>query len=207
GNTGQASFYDVRYATSPITAATWGFATRVLAEPGPKTAGSAESFTVAGLDPSTTYYFALKVRDNQGNESALSNVARGTTAAAATLFGDDMENGTNGWTGTGLWHQSTLRAYSPVTAWYYGIDATKNYDTGAVNSGNLTSPPISLTNGVAPVLIYREWRQVEDMPIADSAQVQISTDGVVWTTVRQSEQTTALVPVNWQKRAAEFFGW
>jgi hypothetical protein len=48
----------------------------------------AESFTVWGLDPSTTYYFALKVRDEMGNESGLSNVTSVTTDLAVPLFSD-----------------------------------------------------------------------------------------------------------------------
>src|SRR5207247_3365169 len=107
GASGRASFYDIRYATTPITSSTWGAATPVPGEPGPQAAGAPETFTVTGLDPSTTYYFALKVRDNMGNESAPSNIATGTTTAATTLFSDTMENGANGWTSSGLWHQST----------------------------------------------------------------------------------------------------
>jgi hypothetical protein len=46
--------------------------------PAPKPAGSLEQFTVTGLIPSTTYYFAIKARDAAGNAS-LSNVATATT--------------------------------------------------------------------------------------------------------------------------------
>src|SRR5262249_37843000 len=207
GSTGRAGFYDLRYATAPITKATWETATRVLGEPGPKPSGATESFTVLGLDPSTTYYFALKVRDNMGNESALSDVASATTAAAATLFADNMENGANGWSSSGLWHQSTSRANSPTASWYYGVEATRTYDTGAANSGQLTSPTINLVGAVHPVLSYREWRQVEDVPDFDSAKVQVSTSPNKWDTLSQSAFTTAVVPVNWQNRATAFLGW
>src|SRR5262249_50087371 len=139
GTTGRAGFYDLRFSTSPITDASWDVAIRALGEPGPKPAGTAERFTGSGLDPATTDYFSLKVRDNMGNESTLSDVAAGTTTAATTVFSDHMENGTNGWTSSGLWHESTLRANSLATAWYYGSEATRTYDTGTVNSGLLTS--------------------------------------------------------------------
>src|SRR5262249_48193177 len=148
-----------------------------------------------------------KVRDDMGNESVLSNVAAGTTAPAATLFSDQMENGPGGWTATGLWHQSVLRAYSPTTSWYYGIDATRIYRTGAANSGQLTSPAINLAGAAHPVLIYREWRQVEDVPGVDSAQVQVSTSPNKWDTLSQSEFSTAVVPIDWQYRATAFLGW
>jgi hypothetical protein len=121
GSKGRASFYDLRYATSPITSSNWDQAVRAMGEPGPNPAGAAEGFTVVGLDPSTTYSFALKVRDDMGNESGPSNIASATTKPAAVLFSDTMENGVNGWTPSGLWHQSTLRAQSGTTSWYYGV--------------------------------------------------------------------------------------
>jgi len=79
GNTGTASEYDIRYATSPITDANWSSATQVSGEPSPKAAGGSESFTVAGLAASTTYYFALKTADDVPNWSLLSNSASGGT--------------------------------------------------------------------------------------------------------------------------------
>ena len=206
GTVGRAGFYDLRYATSPITNATWGAATRALGEPGPKPAGSAETFAVSGLDPDTTYYFALRARDDMGNESAPSNVGSGTTAPAAVVFADDMEHGLNGWTATGLWHQSVLRSNSPETSWYYGQESTRNYDTGAANGGLLVSPAINLKNPTHPVLIYREWRQVEDITFADSARLEVGTGQNNWQAVSQSEFSTAVDPLNWQYRAATI-GW
>jgi formylglycine-generating enzyme required for sulfatase activity/phosphodiesterase/alkaline phosphatase D-like protein len=79
---GTASLYDVRYSTSPMTEANWGSATQAEGEPAPKASGQPESFAVTGLDGSTTYHFALKVRDEvdePGHWSALSDVAAGTT--------------------------------------------------------------------------------------------------------------------------------
>jgi subtilisin family serine protease len=207
GTAGQAAFYDLRYATSPITNATWDAATRVLGELDPKPAGSTEFFTVTGLDPIRTYYFALKVRDDQGNLSTQSNVASGATTAAATLFSDNVETGLNGWTASGLWHQSTARASSPTMSWYYGLEATHTYDTGAANSGTLTSPVIDLRGSTHPVLIYREWRQVEDVNTLDHALVQISTQPYHnWETLAQSELSTSLDPLNWQGRLSGL-GW
>ncbi|SFA82425.1 Fibronectin type III domain-containing protein [Cohnella sp. OV330] len=84
GNTGTAVAYDLRYATSAITSSNWSSATSVSGVPAPKAAGSAEAFTVAGLTPGTTYYFALKAKDLV-NESPISNVAIVTTPAADTV--------------------------------------------------------------------------------------------------------------------------
>jgi len=77
--TGTAASYDVRYSTAPITAANWSTATQVSGEPTPKASGAAESFTVPGLGRQVTYYFAVRVADEAGNASALSNVPSATT--------------------------------------------------------------------------------------------------------------------------------
>jgi phosphodiesterase/alkaline phosphatase D-like protein len=77
--TGTAATYDLRYSTSPITLANWAAATQVSGEPAPAAAGTSQSHTVTGLSRQVTYYFALRVADDAGNPSALSNVPSGTT--------------------------------------------------------------------------------------------------------------------------------
>jgi hypothetical protein len=81
--TGTAASYDVRYATSPITAANWASATPVTGEPTPGSAGTLQSHVVRGLSRQVTYYFAVKVMDDAGNVSALSNVPSATTPDTA----------------------------------------------------------------------------------------------------------------------------
>jgi hypothetical protein len=75
GNSGRATAYDLRYSTSPITAANFSQATQVSGEPAPAVAGSAESFIVSGLTNGVTYYFAIKTRDEANNWSTMSNTA------------------------------------------------------------------------------------------------------------------------------------
>ncbi len=77
--TGTATTYDVRYSTAPITLANWAAASQATGEPAPAVSGTAQSFTVRGLARQTTYYFAIRVADEGGNPSALSNVPSGTT--------------------------------------------------------------------------------------------------------------------------------
>jgi len=79
GSSGTAAIYDVRYATFIITDGNWSSATPAGGEPSPSPAGSTETFTVDGLDASTTYYFAVKTADEVPNISGLSNIAAGTT--------------------------------------------------------------------------------------------------------------------------------
>ncbi len=75
GASGQATSYDIRYSTATLNEAAWGFATALTGEPAPKAAGQAETFLVTGLQPNTTYNFALKTTDDAGNTSAISNIA------------------------------------------------------------------------------------------------------------------------------------
>ena len=82
GLVGTAAAYDVRYSTEPITDATWAAAAKLAVVPSPQPAGSSETIVVTGLNDETAYYVALKVKDDVGNESPLSNVASGRTADA-----------------------------------------------------------------------------------------------------------------------------
>lgn len=79
--TGTATQFDLRYSTSPITAANFSTCTRVTGLPAPAPAGTTQSFTVPGLSTSTTYYFTIKAADERGNWSGLSNVVVRTATA------------------------------------------------------------------------------------------------------------------------------
>jgi trimeric autotransporter adhesin len=79
GNTGQATSFDVRYSTTPITTANWNSATQVNGEPAPGNPGTTHNFTVNGLARQTTYYFAVRALDEVGNLSAISNVLQVVT--------------------------------------------------------------------------------------------------------------------------------
>ena len=83
-SSGRASSYILRYSTSQITDENWSSITAASGLPAPGESGSSESFTVSGLSSGTTYYFALKSRDDFGNESPLSNVAAASTLETST---------------------------------------------------------------------------------------------------------------------------
>ena len=76
---GSATSYDLRYSTSAITSDNFDGAIQVEDIPGAGVAGTAETFTVSGLMPSTTYYFAIKSADFFGNISDISNTVDETT--------------------------------------------------------------------------------------------------------------------------------
>ena len=83
GSEGQASTYDLRSANALISEATWDSATALSGLPTPGPSGTGESFTLTGLEPETTYYFAIKTADEIPNWSELSNVIPVKTLAAA----------------------------------------------------------------------------------------------------------------------------
>ena len=82
GRTGTAARYDIRYsANKPLTEEIWPSAAQAAGENPPKPAGSADTFVVTGLNPTTSYYFALKTADTEGNWSAKSIIASAPTTA------------------------------------------------------------------------------------------------------------------------------
>ncbi|MCB0085755.1 MAG: S8 family serine peptidase, partial [Caldilineaceae bacterium] len=199
GNEGAANGYDLRYALTPITEANWAQAFQVENEPQPQEPGALETMTVGGLQPGVNYYFAIRVADNAGNLSELSNIASASTSQGTIVFQDDMESGKGDWTVSeedALWHLSNLRANSPSNSWYYGQDDKRNYDTGESNAGFLTSPEIPLAEADEALLVFSEWSQVQENLRFDRTRVQVSTDGNSWKTVFESHGTAD----KWEQR-------
>lgn len=79
GVSGQASVYDIRYSTSPLTEANWASASQADNEPSPALPGTPQIFEVKGLASSTLYYLAIKIGDEVPNWSAMSAVVSATT--------------------------------------------------------------------------------------------------------------------------------
>ena len=196
GTSGTAAAYDVRYSmSSPLK---WDTATLAAGGPSPQPAGATESFTVSGLDPSATYYFAVRVIDDVGNKSSQSGVVSGSTGAGTVAFADDMEAGKGGWTtggSDGLWHKSSFITHSPDTAWWYGIAGQYDYDTGAPNWGTLTSPAIDLSGATEALLTFHERSRLEAWVLYDRTRVQVSTNRTDWETIFESHGTS------WAKRS------
>jgi hypothetical protein len=171
GTMGTATFYQLRWSTAPIDATNFGSAT-LVATADPKPSGSAESINVI-VPPESPVFVALIVLDEQFNASTLSNVPTATTPAGTPVFSEGYEGNVANWTATGLWHVTTKAASEGTHSFWYGQEATGNYNTGAANSGDLTSPIIDLTAVSAPVLIYDQRIAVEPDPF-DIAQLIIT---------------------------------
>ncbi len=81
--TGTASQFDIRYSTSTITPANFNSATRwTSGVPAPTAPGTRQSVVITGLNPSTTYFVAIKTGDEVPNWANISNVVSKTTSAA-----------------------------------------------------------------------------------------------------------------------------
>ncbi len=79
GDVGTAAAYDIRYATSGST--DWDHMTQAMGEPAPQVSGRSEVFTVSGLATETSYRFAVRVADEAGNWSEISNMVQTVTNA------------------------------------------------------------------------------------------------------------------------------
>jgi hypothetical protein len=160
GDIGTASQYDIRYSTSAITEANWGETTQCTGEPIPQVAGSAETFTVTGLDQNTAYYFALKAADDIPNWADISNSPTETTAEIiGGLVGHWKFNegeGTTAYDSTGEGNDGTIYGAS----WATGIlgsalafDGSNDY----VDCGNAACLDISGEKTISIWLKISEW--------------------------------------------------
>ncbi len=104
---------------------------------------------------------------------------------------EDFESDTveTWWKASGLWHRvgtedSIYAKYvSSEHSFWYGINATGDYDTGYENYGYLTSPPLFIGDCGTTSLVFRTYEEVE--PYAgsyyDTRILYISSnDGVSW---------------------------
>lgn len=71
----RATQYDIRYNTVTINDANWATSTQATNEPYPDFTGAMEGYEVLGLNDDAPYFFAMKVGDQAGNWSPISNVA------------------------------------------------------------------------------------------------------------------------------------
>lgn len=112
-----------------------------------------------------------------------------------TGFDDDMETGTVKWLApSGLWHINDSTSLYPnrhsgTRSWWYGKEATGNYDAG-LNRGELVTVPF-----IVPVngkLSFWSWEQTEGGTYYDKRTVLISTNnGVSWSQLYASTDNSA----------------
>lgn len=73
-NAGRAALYELRIATFPMSASTFGSGLVVPGMPDPEPAGTRQSVVVRGLTRGTTLWFGMRAMDETGNWSPVSNI-------------------------------------------------------------------------------------------------------------------------------------
>src|SRR5690349_17710246 len=101
---------------------------------------------------------AAGTRTMSARSGAAIRLDKSLKTSSTIFFSDDMESGVNGWTsqaytGSDLWHQSTLNANSPTHSWWAGVELSATYNSGARVNDALISPPIDLTAAAGPVTL------------------------------------------------------
>src|SRR5438093_4604104 len=115
-------------------------------------------------------------------------VPDGMDTPITVAFSDDMEAGTASWDATGLWHQVTeppQRASSPTHSWWYGQDATGDYDTGDRNAGTLRMVNSVVLPEIRPRLMFSEWHDTDDFGFDTDVRFVEVEAGRGWVTVAQ----------------------
>ena len=171
GMIGQADAYDLRYSEAPIDAATWSAAFPVMNAPLPGNPGDAEYMVVDGLDHTTTYHFAMKVLDEMGNASILSNVAiygtlDGTAPAAVTDLSASTNSDSTGsielaWTAPGDDGLDGLAASYEIR-----VSESPIADDAGFELGIPVSAPAPSTPGTAETLVVSGLQPEADYWIA-----------------------------------------
>ena len=92
GTHGTCAGFDIRYATSEITAANLASATSWPQEFFPNPAGSNQSIRVMGLVPGTNYWFAVRARDAKGN-LGVASIAGPVSTPTPSEAGIPVSNG------------------------------------------------------------------------------------------------------------------
>jgi subtilisin family serine protease len=204
GGSGTAARYELRYATAPITEATFAGAAAVPAGelPQPAASGVTQSLILSGLQPGAGYYVALRALDRVGNVSplvTLGPVATLTSAPVITPFTDEVE-GAPLFSGTSPWAVTTEASSSPAHSYTDSPGAGYRNGTNAALTQNAS---VSLI-GFAPTLTFRARTALE--ADFDFLYVEISTDGgATW--ARQGLSLTGSAPwSSYRVSLARYYG-
>ena len=76
GNTGTASSYEIHYCTDSANLVDWSSTSTCFIPSKPSESGSIEKVNINVYCEDLIFYFAIKVKDNEGNISDISNIAK-----------------------------------------------------------------------------------------------------------------------------------
>ncbi len=178
GIVGTASAYDLRYSLQPITNdSEFAAAASVVGEPAPLAPGTVQTIALSGLTHSTVYYAAVKVLDNVGNASGLSNTVSFTTRLVTVFFTDGFESGLSNWSAAAPWGVTSLHKVS-------GLYSVTDSPSGSyVNNLNiaLTSRSIDLRTAPANANLVFSHKYALEFGF-DYGYIEASRDGgASWT--------------------------
>ena len=178
GNVGTAAAYDLRYSSDSATVAAWSSAIQATGEPSPRPAGSTETFQVS-LPPGK-YWFAIRARDEAGNQAAVSNLvskSQADTTTSAVITSDNFESGFGSFTDGGT---DCARYYSTTYSHQGAASACLTDNTA---SSTLTTSVGRNVTGYASMEVDF-WFKLVSMEPGEDFWLQYSSDGgTAWQTV------------------------
>jgi len=162
---------------------------------------SGTTYTDVSAVPGTTYWYCVCACSACGC-GAPSLVDSGYARTIPDSgYAESFEGDVSGWRGTGLWHLTERESRSPSHSFWFGDEATGNYERRWWNrwggsmrsSGNLTSPVIPVTGGQAAMLSFWYWREVESYAAQarDVTSVWVRYGAGAWQEVWRLDSRTA----------------
>ena len=170
---GTAYKYTLMYSTDQADLSAWSGGTLLEDLPDPDTAGTAQTYTVTGLEAGTTYYFAIKTEDNSENWSEVSNIvnARPFIDIVVTFPDGALEaairDGLN--KPSGDIYKSELVLMDSLIAESKGIEDL----TGLENCSNLLLLHLGL-NEISNINALSEMLILRDLDLRDNSIADIS---------------------------------
>ncbi len=187
-NTGTPALFDVRYSACPIGEGNFAAASEVEGEPTPGVSGTRHQMTVEGLSPSTTYCFAIKVEDETGAPSILSNLVTATTDAPDTTAPAAVRDlrGSTPFSAVPVTARAIAAssAASSATAFTNATDGNDSSYWGSAGTGTATEQWITLDTGSSHDIGQVRLRSRSAGALfPEELEIQVSPDNVTFTTV------------------------
>ena len=189
GPGGTAAAYDIRYAMSAISESNFASADPVAGEPAPAAAGTRQGMEVEGLTPGTTYFFAMRVGDESGTPSVISNVVSAATGAPDTMPPAEVADlrGSPPFTADRIAATAIAAssAASGTTAFANATDGSLPSYWGSAGTGNPTVQWITLdAHAVREIGQVRIRSRSSGTLFPEELEIQVSNDNTSFRTVR-----------------------